>query len=215
MKPLFVLRPEPAALTTATNAAHKGLDVRLHPLFRTISVDWEMPPGPFDGLLLTSANAVRHAGHLPDLPVHAVGEATASKAQTAGATVVSVGKGGVDALLASVPENLRLLHLTGEERIAPCAPRQQIESVTVYRTEALPPPEPGSLLDAVLLIHSPAAGRRIADLDLDRSRIAIAAISPAAAAACGEGWQRCEAAPQPSDSALLFLAADLCKDSAP
>ncbi|GLR46720.1 uroporphyrinogen-III synthase [Sphingomonas astaxanthinifaciens] len=212
MRPLVILRPEPGASATAGRAAALGLEVRLHPLFRTVAVPWTMPTGEFYGLLLTSANAVRHAGALPVLPVYAVGEATAVVARKAGATVAATGTGGVDALLASLPEGLRLLHLAGAERIAPVDPAQVISVVTVYRTEPLPPPIPDSLAGTVLLVHSPAAGRRVADLSLERAQVRIAAISEAAARACGVGWAACEAAPRPSDDALLPLAAKLCKD---
>jgi uroporphyrinogen-III synthase len=44
----------------------------------------------------------------------------------------------------------------------------------------------------------------------ERSGIAIAAISTAAAKACGEGCMSVEAAVEPTDSALLALAARLC-----
>jgi uroporphyrinogen-III synthase len=39
----------------------------------------------------------------------------------------------------------------------------------------------------------------------------IAAISPAAAAAVGTGWERVHAAPMPNEAALLALAARLCE----
>jgi len=44
----------------------------------------------------------------------------------------------------------------------------------------------------------------------DRGATSIAAISEAAAEAVGEGWARIEVADQPSDDALLALAARLC-----
>jgi uroporphyrinogen-III synthase len=64
----------------------------------------------------------------------------------------------------------------------------------------------------VLLIHSPRAGARVAELDLDRGSIALAAISPAAAGAAGEGWAAVEAAEEPTDDALLALAKRLCNN---
>jgi uroporphyrinogen-III synthase len=71
----------------------------------------------------------------------------------------------------------------------------------------------------VALIHSPRAGRRFAEL-VDRASIArggvtIAAISPAAAEAAGEGWARVEAAERPADDVLLALAARLCNKPPP
>lgn len=189
-----------------------GLEVRRHPLFEAEAVDWTLPDGPFDALLITSANAVRFAGALPELPAHAVGEATAAAARDAGLEVVTVGEGGVESLLDSLPGGLRLLHLTGEERILPRTPRQDVVSLTVYRMVPQPLPEASLLDGAVALVHSPAAGRRLAEVAPPPERVRIAAISPAAAAACGPGWDRCEAAATPTDRALLSLAAKLCEE---
>jgi uroporphyrinogen-III synthase len=170
-----------------------------------------MPTGSFDGVLLTSANAARLAGVLPALPVHAVGEATAAAARAQGASVADVGSGGVDALLATRPPGLRLLHLAGEERVEAAGP-QQVTAVTVYRARPLQLPTAETVEGRVLLVHSPAAGRRVAEIACRRVTVRVAAISAAAAAACGTGWERIEAADQPSDPALLSLAAELCKD---
>jgi uroporphyrinogen-III synthase len=49
----------------------------------------------------------------------------------------------------------------------------------------------------------------------DRGDILIAAISPAAAEAAGVGWGVVEAAGEPSDDALLALAARLCNKPVP
>ena len=65
-----------------------------------------------------------------------------------------------------------------------------------------------------MLIHSPRAGRRFAQLVQDRGRIAIAAISASAASAVGAGWEVVEAATAPNDDALLALAARLCNKPA-
>ena len=80
----------------------------------------------------------------------------------------------------------------------------------VYRARALAEPDLGAVGDSVALIHSPRAGRRLAELVEDRRTIAIAAISDAAAEAAGDGWQIVEAAEKPADEALLALAARLC-----
>jgi uroporphyrinogen-III synthase len=191
------------------------LEVRCHPLFVPVPLPWTLPAGSFDALLLTSANAVRLAESLPRLPVHAVGEATAAAAREAALDVLTIGQGGAEALLDSLPNDIRLLHLAGEEHILPQAPRQPITTVAVYRMAPLAPPEPAAFHGVVALVHSPAAGRKVAALDLDRQSGRIAAISPAAAAACGTGWARCEAAAEPNDAALLSLAAKLCEEQAP
>ena len=82
MRRLLVLRPEPGASETVRRAHERGLDAVAIPLFEIETARWEVPEaGGFDGLLLTSANAVRHGGEqlqaLRGLPVYAVGQATA------------------------------------------------------------------------------------------------------------------------------------------
>ncbi|GAA3998993.1 hypothetical protein GCM10022211_06040 [Sphingomonas humi] len=186
----------------------------MHPLFAAETLPWTMPAGDHAALLVTSANAVRLAGALPHLPVHAVGAATAEAAREAGLTIVTTGNRGVGALLETLPDDLRLLHLAGEERILPAQVRQQISSVAVYRMTPLPLP-PASLLEgSVAMIHSPAAGRRLAQVSCRRGAVRVAAISEAAAETCGGGWGRIEAADQPNDPALLSLAAKLCEEQA-
>lgn len=215
MRPLVILRPEPGASATAARARALGFDVRQQPLFAPEPLSWSMPEGKFNALLVTSANAVRLAGTLPSLPVHAVGEVSADAARDAGLAIATTGERGVDALLDQLPSDLRLLHLTGEERILPARPRQQITSVPVYRMVPLALPDPDLLEGAVVLIHSPAAGRRLAEVTCARDKVRIAAISAAAARGCGSGWEQCQVAEQPNDRALLSLAAKLCKEQAP
>ena len=215
MRRVVVLRPEPGASETVARARKLGLDAVAIPLFEVEAVDWSAPEaGGFDGLLLTSANAVRHGGQqlhgLRGLPVYAVGKATGEAAREAGFDVKSVGDAGVDRLLDSIEPDLKLLHLCGEDWKVPEQASQDITAVPVYRSYALPELDLGAVGDSVVLIHSPRAGRRLAELVDDRRTIAIAAISEGAAEAAGEGWRAVEAAEKPDDEALLALAARLC-----
>lgn len=221
MKPLVLLRPEPGASLSAARAAAMGIDMVVRmPLFEVRSVDWEGPdPSGFDALLLTSANAVRHAGaglaRYRDLPVHAVGDATAAAASAEGLLVDRVGDGGVDALLAMLPESRRLLHLAGAARRAPADARHAITPVVVYESVARTPGDVLPLVDAVACVHSPRAGERLAEVvdgaRLDRARIAIAAISETSADRCGTGWAHLATATSPDDATLLALAKRLCE----
>jgi uroporphyrinogen-III synthase len=223
MRRLVILRPEPGASATAERAGAMGLEPVAMPLFTVEPVDWAAPdPGGFDALLLTSANAVRHGGEgllsLRQLPVYAVGEATAAAAREAGFDVAASGEAGVERLLGSIPPDLRLLHLCGEHRIEPHA-SQAITAVPVYRSNALPMPEDlGAIEGQVAAVHSPRAGQRLSELadqaGIDRSTVRIAAISEAAASGAGIGWERCEAAATPDEAALLALAARLCDNPA-
>jgi uroporphyrinogen-III synthase len=218
MKPVAILRPEPGASRTAAAASALGLEPVIAPLFRIEPLEWTPPdPSRFDGLLLTSANAVRQAGRgldsLRDLRAYCVGEATAAAATEAGLQVAKVGTGGVESLLESLSSGLQLLHLCGRHRHP--APAGSVEAVPVYESVAVAaPPALSRLADAVLLVHSPRAGqqlRALADEGLvDRKNLSIAAISDEAELAAGSGWQEVEVAAEPTDSALLAIAARLC-----
>lgn len=216
MRRLFVLRPEPGATQTLERARAIGLDAVAVPLFAIEAVAWSIPGGPFDALLLTSANAVRQLGDrlaaIRSLPVHAVGDATAQVARAAGLEVVTTGNGDVDDLLAMVDPGLRLLHPCGENRRIATRPKQAITSVPVYRSRALAAPDGLTLAGQVAVIHSPRAGARLAELvpAKDRANVRLAAISGRAAEAAGDGWERVEIACRPDDSQLLALAARLC-----
>ena len=215
MRPLAVLRPEPGAGRTAARASALGLEVRLIPLFTIEPLQWDAPePAQFDALILTSANAVRHGGpeldKLKSLPVQAVGEATAAAAQEAGFAIASVGEGGGRDL--RLPDGQRALHLTGRDHVGLDADM----TIAIYEARQVEAPAGVERLDGcVVAVHSPRAGRRLAELVADRSRIAVAAISEAAAQACGSGWEKVAAAPQPTDDALLALAARLCESPRP
>jgi uroporphyrinogen-III synthase len=217
---LLVLRPEPGASATVARARAMGLEAVPVPLFEVEAIDWEVPePGSFDGLLVTSANALRGAGeqlqYLRGLKAYAVGDATAAAAREAGFDIASTGEAGVERLLGSVEPDLRLLHLCGEDRHAAADVRQTITPLPVYRAKQIEGRAIDSAAGSIALIHSPRAARRFAELVSDRDEVAIVAISTAAAQAAGEGWKSVAVADKPSDEALLALAARLCKNSSP
>ena len=220
MSRIVVLRPESGASETVARAKARGLDAIAIPLFAVEAMEWQAPDAHgFDALLLTSANAVRFGGErlasLRGLPVHAVGAATADAARDAGFDIASSGEAGVERLLASLEPDLNLLHLCGEDRTTSDGARQSVTVRTVYRSRAIEPsPRVDTANDAAVLIHSPRAAERFANLaaeqGLDRSKTTILAISKAAADAAGAGWKSVEAAEQPTDDALLALAERLC-----
>ena len=218
MRKLLLLRPEPSLSASAERARALGLEVLACPLFQVEPVAWQAPdPAGYDGLLLTSANAVRHAGPgletLTALPVHAVGAATAEAARAAGFDVLTVGDADLVDLLGKLPQDVRLLHLVGQDHVK--VDDARIDRRTVYRSKAIDRPLLPPLAGLVAAVHSPRAGARLAELATVRDEAMVAAISDAAAHACGTGWERTEAAEKPSDECLLALAARLCHTPSP
>lgn len=211
MSKVIVLRPEPGASATLARAKAEGIDAIAIPLFEVAPVAWAAPDaGAHDALLLTSANAVRNGGNglaaLSGLPAYCVGEATASAARVAGFRVALVGDRDAAALIAQLPDGLRLLHLTGVEH----RPIASVTQVAVYHNRTVhPPPSLDALRSGVAMVHSPRAGARLGELINQRGSIAIAAISRVAADACGEGWRTVAAIDAPTDGALLALAGKL------
>lgn len=215
--PVLVLRPQPAAARSAERLRALDLSPILYPLFAVEPLPWTPPdPAGFDAVLLTSANAARLGGggmaRYFDLPAFAVGEASARAARAAGFRWVRIGGGDAASTvpLVAIAGHSRLLHLCGDSvrPYDPCG--LTVEQRPVYRTvplgdadglaACLPPAGP-----MAALIHSPRAGARLHGLaaPFDRARIAIAAISAAAAAACGQGWRGMAVAARPQEDALL------------
>lgn len=225
MPRLLVLRPEPGASHTAERAAAAGFAVTVTPLFRAAPIAWSPPdPTQYDAVMLTSANAARHAGpalsRYRALRLYAVGNATASAARAAGFADVVAGESDAAALLARIAEDgvARVLHLAGREHRAATRAGIQIERRLVYGMDAVAelPPAAIAALDsgAVALLHSPRAAalfrRLLIDAGGDVAATRIVAISPAALAAAGAAWHATIFAAEPTDDALLAGAARLC-----
>ena len=219
MRKLLLLRPEPGLSASMALAAETGLDAIACPLFRIEPVEWAAPDASqYDALLLTSANAVRQPGprlsQVSQLPAYAVGAATAESAEKAGLRVVGIGQSDIVELLASIPRSLKLLHLAGEHR-REVESAHNIDRITVYRSTLIDDPALPSLEGLVVAVHSPRVGARLAELAGSRGETAIAAISAAAAEACGSGWEQVAVSDRPDDAGLLALAASLCHTSRP
>lgn len=219
--PLIVTRPEPGNSATVARAAALGIDVRAMPLFAARAIAWTAPsPADFDALLLTSAQAVRLAG--PQLacfvllPVYAVGAATAGAAQAAGLTVARIGDADAQSLLDGMTSEkiARILWLCGRDRSELDPRGAALAPLACYAVDPAPPPpdwQQSIAAPAVLLAHSARAAARIATLAGPlRAHLTLVAISPAVAAAAGDGWAERVTAPQPTDASMLALAHALC-----
>lgn len=219
---LLIARPEPGASASAERARQLGLDPVVAPLFHIRPLPWEAAgPDGFDALLVTSANAVRHAGdglaRFTGLRCYAVGEASAEAARGAGFGDVRIGPSDGAATVAIMAADgvRRAFHPCGRDCAGLGETKVEILHMPVYTADAveqLPGHARAALEEgALLLIHSPRAGALLARLVRDKAGVAVAAISAAAAEAAGSGWRSVAVAEAPRDEALLELAAKLCQ----
>lgn len=221
-----VIRPEPGCAASVRALGAMGVAAAGYPLFEVEPVAWDAPaPDGFDLVLAGSANVFRHGGaglaQYRALPVHAVGEATAEAARTAGFGVAVTGSGGLQGVLDGIPAGARVLRLAGAERVALEAPagvtmaeRVVYASVARTMTDELA----AQLAGALVLLHSAEAARHFAAecdrLGVLRNGVALATIGPRVTTAAGSGWRTVATAPEPSEAALLAKARELCQDLA-
>jgi uroporphyrinogen-III synthase len=148
-----------------------------------------------------------------DIPIYAVGSATASALAHLSLPVAATGSSGVEALVgvAAADGHTKLLWLAGEDHSAvPQIAGVHIDIAIVYRSAALETPAQFAaqvtICDAVIL-HSSRAAVHFAHLcdagGLSRSKIALATFSNAIAASAGDGWAQIIVAASPNDAALM------------
>jgi len=222
---VLVTRPQPAAGRTARALAALGHRAIVAPLFTIMPLPWRMPPGSFDAVVLTSANATAAS---PDalaaaarLKCFAVGAQTAAAARAAGFRAVTPLGGRAEAMfaeIAAMPGGPRhLLYLAGRRRTN--APVPEPLSVTVVETYDAPPlpldPAAAAAIaqgGASALLYSERAAIELVGeverLGLDRAALTIAALSLKVARAAGHGWAAVGTAAEPTEAAL-FAAAGL------
>jgi uroporphyrinogen-III synthase len=226
---VVMTRPQPGA--TAARWRGRGATVTVAPLLDVAARAWVPPAALPDAVAFTSANGVRLAGPDADryhhLPVFAVGAATATAARDAGWSAVRDG-GGTAAALFDVARRTgvgTLLHLAGVDRVAAPVPAGLTVTVReVYAASLLDlPAHVAALLgagrvDAVLLYSARTAAHFAAAVDgagIDRGGVALAALSPAVAAAAGSGWRAVAVATTPDDAALFAAVTALCDKMRP
>lgn len=223
-RPLIITRPLPGGEASLHRARDMGIEAHLVPLFAAQALDWAHDDADiYDGLLLTSAQAPRLGGgglaHVRNLPCYAVGEATAVAARAAGLNVVMVGDADGQSLIDAMTDKQgtrkqRILWLCGREHSALAAGTATLIARPCYAVDPVEPPSRWHQMisaPAVMMAHSPRAAAHMATLaGQSRVHLSLVAISAAAAAAAGEGWNGCFAALQPNDAAMLALACALC-----
>jgi uroporphyrinogen-III synthase len=216
---ILILRPESGASATVAKAQALGFATAHAPLFEVMPLDWPpADPDAYDAVMMTSAHAARLAGPLLPaylhLPLYAVGAATAQAARDAGFTTIHTGQGDVEALVADMADHgvSCALHLAGAEHRAPHNAWMKIDRRIVYEAREIAPVS--ALPEArFILVHSPRAGARLAELipDAEREERMLVAISAMAAEAAGTGWRAVLIAAHPRDDDLLECVQRACK----
>lgn len=222
---LLVTRPEPDAQRTAAALRARGHAVFVAPLLRIEAIAEADPgPGPWDAVLITSANAAdvigrhRRMAELGAVPLFAVGRRSADAARVAGFAQVTSADGDVHALAelirARISRGAALLYLAGEDRsgdLAGALAQFAVRTIAIYR--AIPSPSPPWVdgLDAVLhysrrtaqayLDAAAAAARRREALALVHFCLSAQVAEPLAAA----GATDIRIAARPDESVLLEL----------
>lgn len=236
----LVTRPEDDAAPLAAALAERGIDVTVEPLLAIRPIpDADIDLDGVQALLFTSANGVRSFAELAgtrdlvgwqELPVFAVGNATAEASRSAGFTRVESAAGDVAALARLVAERLdpqagALFHAAGSAVAGDLAGLLEQAGFTLRRAmlyEAKPadhlsPATVTNLANGwfdLVLFFSPrtaatfvALARAAGDgVVAGCGRAAALCLSPAVAAAAGElTWREVQAAQRPELPALLDL----------
>ena len=215
---LLIIRPQPGADATAHRLRAAGHAACLMPLFviEHLPVQRALAEG-YDAILLTSGNAVRAAADYltgdHNLPVYAVGSATASALHKLSVPVAKTGSEGVQALLrvADADGHKRLLWLAGEDyTVIPQLNGVSIDIEIVYRSAAVSTPDDFASKVAqsdLVILHSSRAAMHFASLcdalELHRGAITLATFSSAIALSAGVGWASMIVADTPNDAALF------------
>ncbi len=222
---IWITRAAPGAQATAARVAALGHEALVAPLLEVRPVgSGEIDLARVCALAFTSANAVRlFAARVESraLPVFAVGSATASAAKTARFRSVLSTEGNVRTLAAGIATRRRelrgvVLHPgaaepAGDLAAALAEAGVEARGLTVYETVDA---EPGPHLAerwaeiAMVLVHSPKAGRRLAEILAATPGPAMRGLclSPEVAATLKDApLKAVQAATLPEEEALLSL----------
>jgi uroporphyrinogen-III synthase len=142
---VLVTRPaeeQPSTRRALAEAGHEALSI---PIMRIEACVQDLPPSPITALVVTSAQGVRHLepairNRLLALPLHAVGEGTATAARAAGFCDVRTGPGDAAGLAEGLSgiDPPSLLYLAGTPRTDGIETRLPgIEVLETYRTLAV------------------------------------------------------------------------------
>ncbi|HEV2363159.1 MAG TPA: uroporphyrinogen-III synthase [Caulobacteraceae bacterium] len=216
---VWITRAAPGAARTATAVAAKGFEPVVAPLIETRPLSAKIDLAGVGALAFTSATGVvafAAACAVRDLPVFAVGAATAAAARAAGFARVESADGDVAALSRLIVGRRSLikgavLHpgaravgdLAGELAAA------GIEARSVALYETLPSATPEGLVSRMsdftaVLLFSPSAGRALAALEIPEGT-RVLCLSRAVAAPLAGRKLEVRVAARPNEASLLTL----------
>jgi uroporphyrinogen-III synthase len=234
---VWVTRAEPGAGETADRLIERGHEPLVAPLLIVRPLVEASPDlGGIGALAFTSANGVRAFAELAprrDLPVFAVGEATAAAARQAGFADIHIGSGDVAALATAIlarRDTLQgaVLHASAAEPAGDLAGALEaagvaFRSAALYHTTVSDSPGPDLLArlagaEAVLL-HSPKAARTLSSLcatALDLKGAYLLGLSPACLAPLADVPAAGRLSPKaPNEADLLALLETLQPEAPP
>jgi uroporphyrinogen-III synthase len=229
---VLITRPEPGAAETAGRVAALGWQPVLAPALVLAPRDFAPPPRA-QALLLTSRAAARNVPVI-DLPVFAVGEATAAEARSRGFAQVAAAEGDAAALATLVAATLNRAHgplllAMGEGYGQELASALRGQGFTVIRriayaarpAEALPEPARLALAQgavAAALFFSPRSAQSAlallagAGLAATAPTIRALALSPRVAGALAPlPWREVRVAAYPDQDSLLAILGSAVK----
>lgn len=226
MRRIWITRALPGAQSTAERVRGLGFEAIVAPVLQLRDLPGRIDLAGVGALAFTSANAVRAfaaRNRRRDLPVFAVGEATAGAARSAGFAEVESADGNVDALARLIAHRTTelggvVLHPGNAEPAGDLSGALEgagieVRAVSLYETVAAE--VPAAVLQGLaaiegVLVHSPKAGRRLAEILKPWSAPHLTAycLSPEVCAPLDSlDIGRVLAAPLPTEDALLSLMA--------
>lgn len=216
---VWVTRAEPGASATGARLAALGHDPLVAPLLAIRFLPPPELPGDLAALAFTSGNGVTALalhpdfGRLLELPVFAVGDATAKAARDAGFRSVRSAGGDVEALRRLLREHRaelagQVLHPCAREPAGALSLEPSVVPAPVYEAVTLGLPEPvrsAWTTLTVVTVHSPRAARAFAAAasGLNASHLRAVCISAAAAAPLHARVGAVSVAAAPNERSLL------------
>lgn len=224
---MWITRASPGAEETARRLADLGCDAIVAPVLEVRTLPAAIDLTDVGALAFTSANAVRAFAVLADARdprVFAVGDGTARTARSAGFADVVSADGDVAALVRAIAARAGelggvVLHPAAAAPAGDLAGdliRAGIPARRVVVYESVAGEVPAEVLASLgefngVVVHSPRAGRRLAEIleDISAPRLRAWCLSPAVAAAlAGLDIGPVITAPLPNEDALLSLMAE-------